>query len=174
MTVPYDPKTLSQLGARNRMSGTDPSGGFAYDLNLSVPYVVTAIHAGHRVRDELLALMALSESGRLAEEDAATDRIIANCSSTIWGLDSRAEYDLNRPPDLALPLTPEMFWGTRVYAAPPTEEMNRRSMEKYEAFYRFAGSCIRVLLERFGREGPEGGSEAIVGEADRRKKGVEA
>jgi N-formylglutamate deformylase len=26
----------------------------------------------------------------------------------------------------------------------------RRSLEKYEAFYRFAGSCIRVLLERFG------------------------
>ena len=28
--------------------------------------------------------------------------------------------------------------------------MVRRSLEKYEAFYRFAGSCIRVLLERFG------------------------
>jgi len=26
----------------------------------------------------------------------------------------------------------------------------QRSLEKYEAFYRFAGSCIRVLLERFG------------------------
>jgi hypothetical protein len=28
--------------------------------------------------------------------------------------------------------------------------MKRRSLDKHEAFYRFAGSCIRVLLERFG------------------------
>lgn len=150
MTIPYNPHSVAYLGARERVTGTGPSGGFAYDLDLSVPYVAFAIHAGHKVRSELLPLMALSEDGRLAEEDAATDRIIRDCPSVIWGLDSRTEYDLNRPPDLALPLTPEMFWGTRVYASPPTDAMNRRSLEKYGAFYRFAAAVIKVLLDRFG------------------------
>jgi N-formylglutamate amidohydrolase len=94
--------------------------------------------------------MALDEVDRLAEEDAATDQIIRDCPSTIRALDSRAEYDLNRPRDLALPLTPEMFWGTRVYASPPAADANRRSLEKYEAFYRFTASVIKVLLDRFG------------------------
>jgi hypothetical protein len=86
--------------------------------------------AGHAVRAELLPLMALSEKGRLAEEDEATDRIIQDCPSSIWWLDSRAEYDLNRRPDLALPLSPEMFWENQVYGSPPTDAMNWASLEK--------------------------------------------
>ena len=150
MTIPYDPATVKDLSAQGRISGTAPSGGFAYDLDLSVPVIATAIHAGHGVRGELVPLMALSEKDRLAEEDVATDRIIRNCPSTIWGLDSRAEYDLNRPQDLALPLAPEMFWGARVYGSPPTDAMNRRSLEKYTAFYRFTAAVIKILLDRFG------------------------
>ena len=150
MTIPFDKHIVAALIASDRVRGVEPSGGFAYNLDLSVPWVATAIHAGHAVRQELLPLMALGEKGRLAEEDAATDRIIGCCPSRLWGLDSRAEYDLNRPPDQALPLTPEMFWGTRVYGSPPTAVMNRRSMEKYEAFFRFAASVIKILLDRFG------------------------
>lgn len=145
-----DGETVAYLNGRDRVAETDTAGGFAYDLDLTVPHVTTAIHAGHGVRQELVPLMSLPEIERLAEEDAATDRIIRGCHSTIWGLDSRAEYDLNRPPDLALPLTPEMFWGTRVFGAPPTEAMNRRSLEKYDAFYRFAAAVVQVLLDRFG------------------------
>jgi len=145
-----DPKTVASLKARQRVSGTDPSGGFAYRLDLSAPCLAAAVHAGHGVRGELAPLMVLSEAGRLAEEDAATDRIIGGCPSTIRGLDSRAEYDLNRPPELALPLTPEMFWGTRVFGSPPADEMNRRSLDKYDLFYRFVAAVVQALLERFG------------------------
>ena len=140
----------TDLNAKDRVSGIDTTGGFAYELDLTVPYITTAIHAGHTVRGELSPLMVLSETDRLYEEDTATDRIISDCYSTVWGQDSRAEYDLNRTPDLALPLTPEMFWGTAVYSTPPTDAMNRRSLEKYEAFYRFMAAVIEVLLKRFG------------------------
>jgi hypothetical protein len=94
--------------------------------------------------------MQISEKERLFEEDPATDRMIRGSANAIWGLDSRAEYDLNRPAEKALPLNPEQFWGVKVYRVAPTDAMQRRSLEKHEAFYRFAGSCIRVLLERFG------------------------
>jgi hypothetical protein len=94
--------------------------------------------------------MRISEKDRLSEEDPATDRMIRGTANAIWGLDSRAEYDLNRPAAGAVPLTAEQFWGVQVYRGAPTEAMVCRSLEKYEAFYRFIGSCIRVLLERFG------------------------
>jgi hypothetical protein len=150
MPIPHDFMAVEDFSTRDRLSGTDPSGGFAYDLDLTVPHIATAIHAGHKVRRELAPLMAISSKNRIAEEDVATDRIIQGCPSTIWALDSRAEYDINRSPDLALPLTPEKFWGIQVYASTPTDAMNQCSLGKYESFYRFTAAVIKVLLDRFG------------------------
>jgi len=150
MSIPCDPERMEQLRSAKRLQGEGAGGGFAFDLDLSTPALAVAIHAGHSVREELLPLMRIPEKDRLFEEDPATDRMIRGNANAIWGLDSRAEYDLNRPVGGAVPLTAEQFWGVQVYRAAPTDAMVQRSLEKYEAFYRFAGSCIRVLLERFG------------------------
>ena len=150
MSIPCEPEVIEQLRSAKRLQGKAASGGFAFDLDLSTPALAVAIHAGHSVREELLPLMQISERDRLFEEDPATDRMIRGNANAIWGLDSRAEYDLNRTVEQAVPLTAEQFWGVQVYRVIPTDAMVRRSLEKYEAFYRFAGSCIRVLLERFG------------------------
>ena len=80
---------------------------------------------GTMSENELLDHMQISEGARLFEEDPATDMMIQDSQSFICALDSRAEYDLNRPPELALPVTPERFWGIQVYVTPPTDEMNR-------------------------------------------------
>ena len=150
MTIPCDEETVRWFRRGGSISGTGALGGFAFDLDTTLPYVVTAIHAGHRVRRELLPLMQISETGRRFEEDTATDRIIARCGSTISALDSRSEYDLNRPEHMALPLTPDRFWGTKVYRTSPNGAMNKKSLEKYEDFYRFVGSYLHVIVERFG------------------------
>ncbi len=131
-------------------SGSDPLGGFAYHLDFSLPYIAVAIHAGHHVREELLPLMALDSDQRKFEEDTATDLMINNLGNAVWALESRAVYDLNRSRDMALPLTPERFWGTRVYKSLPTPEMNQKSLESYESFYRFVETCIASILNRFG------------------------
>ena len=150
MSVPFDPAVVEQLRSAKRLEGEGAGGGFAFDLDLSTPALAVAIHAGHRVRDELLPLMQISENDRLFEEDPATDRMIQGNANAVWGLDSRAEYDLNRPVERAVPLMAEHFWGVQVYRKAPTQAMVQRSLEKHEAFYRFIGGCIRVLLERFG------------------------
>jgi len=150
MKIPHSPPLVAQLRKSELCEGTDALGGFAFKLDFSIPYIVTAIHAGCQVRDELRSLMRISALEQAYEEDTATDRIIQGLPSTIWGLDSRTEYDLNRPPERALPLTPEMFWGLKVYQTRPTPEMNLRSLDKYEAFYLFVGSCVKIILERFG------------------------
>jgi len=76
--------------------------------------------------------------------------MIQGLPSAIWGLDSRVEYDLNRPPEIALPLTPEQFWGTWAYRITPTDAMNARSMAKYHAFHRFIGSYLHAVIARHG------------------------
>ena len=150
MSIPCDPELVERLRSSKRLQGEGAGGGFAFDLDLSTPSLAMAIHAGHNVRAELLPLMQIPEKDRLFEEDPATDRMIRGAANAIWGLDSRAEYDLNRPAGGAVPLTAEQFWGVQVYRKAPTRDMVHRSLEKHEAFYRFIGSCVRILLERFG------------------------
>ncbi len=97
MSIPFEPEVIEQLRSAKRLQGRSATGGFAFDLDLSTPALAVAIHAGHNVREELLPLMQIPEKDRLFEEDPATDRMIQGNANAIWGLDSRAEYDLNRP-----------------------------------------------------------------------------
>jgi len=141
---------MEVLSGPGRMAGKDARGGFAYDLDLSFPGLATAIHAGNSLRDELKPVAVISARERQREEDTATDQVIRACPSTVWALDSRAEYDLNRPVQAALPLVPEMFWGQQVYRAPLSAALIRRSREKYTAFYAFMEALLSTLLARHG------------------------
>ena len=150
MTIPVDETLLSNIQREGSVSGIGGSGGFAYRFDFSVPQIAAAIHSGHTVRPELIPLMALSPAQRMFEEDTGTDFMIQEQPNIIWALESRAVYDLNRGMDMALPLTPEKFWGTRVYQKQPTPEMNARSIAGHEAFYRTLGTLISRMLEIFG------------------------
>ncbi len=132
------------------IAGKDPLGGFAYHLDFSLPFIAVAIHAGHHVREELLCHMALDSNQRKFEEDTGTDLMIKDLGNAVWALESRAVYDLNRSRDLTQPLTPERFWGTRVYKTLPTPEMNKKSLKNYDAFYSFMETSINSILDRFG------------------------
>jgi len=113
MPLPFIDSIKKQISQQGGISGTDSSQGFAYDFDFSTPIIATAIHAGHHVRDELIPLMEIPQNQRLFEEDTATEEMIQGLSNTIWGLESRAVYDLNRSPNLALPLTPESSGASR-------------------------------------------------------------
>lgn len=132
------------------ITGHGSLGGFAYAVDPSTPYMAAAIHAGSKVREALLALMKISPEDRFFEEDPATDTMIQSAASAVWGLDSRSEYDLNRPSTEALPLTPEQFWAAQVYLEQPSQRMNRESLDKYHQFYEFMGSWVTSTLAKFG------------------------
>jgi hypothetical protein len=151
MTLPRDPVLLDQIRQAGTLSWQDPDGGFAWHMAFDRPQIAVAIHAGHGVRPEILPFMALSRSQRLFEEDEATEVMIRSFSNAVWALESRAVYDLNRDEDSALPLTPEKFWGTRVYKEVPPPEMNRESLDRHGRFYRHLGTLITHLLDRFDR-----------------------
>lgn len=150
MRIPCDPQFLEAIKNQEVISGIGHSGGFGYHFDFSVQRIAVAIHAGHNVRSELLPLMAIRPDQRMFEEDTGTDFMIQGQPNAIWGLESRAVYDLNRDADMALPLVPEKFWGLRVYQKAPTPEMNARSLESHGAFYRAVGTLITRMLELFG------------------------
>lgn len=150
MEIPHDQTLLDGIRQTGRIAGRDPNGGFEYHLDFSSPKIAVAIHAGHGVRPDIAPFMALSDAERLFEEDEATEEMIRSFPNALWALESRAVYDLNRDEKMALPLTPEKFWGTKVYRAMPDAQMNEKSLESHRAFYRFLGTLIIHLLERFG------------------------
>jgi hypothetical protein len=150
LRIPCDHKFLGKIESQGAVSGIGNSGGFFYQFDFSIPKIAVAIHAGHQVRHELRPLLALAPDQRMFEEDTGTDFMIQGQPNTIWGLESRAVYDLNRDTDMALPLVPKKFWGTRVYKKAPTPEMNTRSLGSHEAFYRAMGTLITHMLDLFG------------------------
>ncbi len=114
------------------------------------PVVATAIHAGHELRPEVAALMALSDADQLREEDPFTDNWVGIAKNSIVVDRSRFELDLNRPRDKAVYLVPEDAWGLDVWSSPPPEEVKLRSLEIYDRFYEELGALCDALVETHG------------------------
>jgi N-formylglutamate deformylase len=108
----------------------------AWSVGLSaLPLVTTAIHAGHDLRPEIAARIALDASTRRREEDPFTDRITAAGGVPIVVHRSRFEVDLNRPRHRCVYEDPDAAWGLEVWRVPLTEEQIERSRRLHDAFY---------------------------------------
>jgi N-formylglutamate deformylase len=114
-------------------SGAD--AGFTFGPTATVPIVTTAIHAGHDLRPEIAARIALDEHTLLREEDPFTDRIAAAGGTRAVVDRSRFEVDLNRPRDEAVYTTPDTAWGLEVWTDPLPDLVVERSLSIYDDFY---------------------------------------
>ena len=112
------------------------------------PFVSAAIHDGHAVRDELVDLLAISDEDRLREEDPFTGMWTSIAPTRILGMRSRFEVDLNRPRDKAVYRTPEDSWDLRVWKDSLPEDVAKRSLEEYDAFYHHVGELLRYMTTR--------------------------
>ena len=124
---------LEAIAAGETFTACMDDGAFEIKIEDYVPRVGTAIHAGHRLRQELLDNCLLDDDARLLEEDPFTDQFIADFPITLVGHDSRYEYDLNRGPDTAVYDT---AWGVQVWREPLTKSQRQTSLEKHARFYR--------------------------------------
>ena len=66
------------------------------------PVVAVALHDGHGLREDVAALMALSDSDRLRKEDPFTGGWTSIAPTRVIAQRSRFEIDLNRPRDKAV------------------------------------------------------------------------
>lgn len=111
------------------------------------PYVATAIHQGHRLRDDLEALCLLNEDERYFEEDPNTGEFIASLPIVLQAEDSRYEYDLNRSPDECVY---EEAWGKQVWASPLPAQERIYSQRKHAQYYRIFKCLLETLEYKFG------------------------
>lgn len=109
--------------------------------------LTTAIHAGHELRGEVDAAVALDARERAREEDLHTDRFAEVTPTRIVVHRSRFEVDLNRPREHAVYRTPEQAWGLDVWRAEPSPDLVRRSLHIYDRFYRTLDRLLRHRVE---------------------------
>ncbi len=114
------------------------------------PIVAVALHDGHNIRAEVSSLLALSESDRTREEDPFTALWTTVADTQIVVKQSRFEFDLNRPREKAVYLTPEDAWGLSVWHSVPSEEIVARSLAEYDAFYATVKRVFADIEQRFG------------------------
>lgn len=123
-------------------------GSLAVRFTDWVPYCCVALHAGHRLRPELARTCLLNDAQRLQQEDPYTDFLIASFPVTLVALDSRYEYDLNRPVEQCIY---QNAWGEAVWQRPLTAEQKLLSQEKHRTFYRVLTALHHKLCERFSQ-----------------------
>ena len=114
------------------------------------PILGTAIHNGHKVRDDVEALMALPGSDRLREEDPFTEFVIRDLSNRIIFHHSRFEVDLNRPREAAVYLSREQAWGMDIWKDKPPPATVEQSLAVHDAYYAMLRQVLRDMQERHG------------------------
>ncbi len=119
--------------------------------NLDYPLAATAIHNGHTVSQQALEMMAISEAGRLREEDPFTDRMVDFAQNHIIVQTSRFEVDINRSRDKAVYLTPEYAWGFKVWKEKPSQQIIEHSLQIYDDFYAETERLFTELKNRVKR-----------------------
>jgi len=122
-------------------------GAFVIKIDADASFICTAIHDGHRLRNEIIGNCALSEDERYFEEDPYTGEFIDNMPITVTGCDSRYEYDLNRGPETAIY---EEAWGKLVWKTPLSAEQKAVSLEKHNTFYRVVSALYNRVIKQHG------------------------
>lgn len=113
--------------------------------------VAVAIHAGHSLRDEIAAMMALDEQRRCREEDQGTAEWATRFPTRLVAGRSRFEVDLNRPRECAVYLRPEDCWDLEVWRRPLPAEVVARSRAAHDRFYSVLAGMLDRAEEAFGR-----------------------
>jgi uncharacterized protein (TIGR02421 family) len=121
-------------------------GALMVKVEAYVPTICTAIHTGHQFRASLQKYCRLSEEERLYEEDPYTDQLIAAMPVTLIAMDSRYEYDLNRPLATCIYKT---AWGKKVWQKTLPAKERQLSVGKHQQFYRILDALLSRIEKQF-------------------------
>jgi len=143
--------TLSEIKSRIErydfpFSGITELGSAYFEFRKPSFYAGVALHAGHRVRDEILDAMEVKLEDRYREEDPHTERFIMDSPIQIIARDSRFEYDLNR--ERARAVYEEPVWGLNVLKRPLTPEEKEGSLSKYDEFHNLMDIATAYLFQQ--------------------------
>lgn len=124
------------------------TGAFSIKIDRYVPAICTAIHNGDNVRKQIADKLLLNAKERKYEEDPYTYDILASFPIVLQGLDSRYQYDLNRPPEGCIY---EEAWGKKVWSRPLTAKERKAGISLHDSYYRVLDALLTVLEKRSSR-----------------------
>lgn len=139
-------KFIELIEEGKTFEATTADGAFTVKINKYVPFICTAIHAGSKIRTELLNKLALNEYQRWYEEDPHTDDFISSMPITIICHDSRYEYDLNRSPENCVY---DEAWGVQVWNKKLNPKEIQKSKEKHANYYKVIHCLVRKIEQIF-------------------------
>ena len=137
---------IGRINLAETFSAVADDYSFTIKIDTYVPFMCAAIHDGHQFRQELWNNCLHTEYDRWYEEDPETKRMIDTQPIVLAGIDSRFEYDLNRPPEEAVF---ETAWGKQLWKNPLLAEMKQKSLDKHHNFYRVVHALISQLESKF-------------------------
>lgn len=133
---------VSKIQKQETFHAVSQDYSFTIKIEDYVHYACGAVHDGHQFRRELWANCMHTEYDRWYEEDPETRNMVLSHPILIAGMDSRFEYDLNRPPESSIY---EDAWGKSLWKTPLPENMRAKSLEKHQNFYRVVQALISKL-----------------------------
>ncbi len=144
---------LSEAQVLEHIEHLEPFEGFVEHTGMYikvdqyVSYIATAIHAGSKLREALKTYCLLDESERYYEEDPGTETFISECPIQVVGMDSRYEYDLNRPIARAVY---QVAWGKQVWKQALSKKQKDVSWDKHRTWYRLFEALVLKIESLFG------------------------
>lgn len=145
--------TLEEIGEglkkkRFPMEGMTSLGSARFHFREPDNCLGVALHAGSRVRDDLMEVMEVTAGERFREEDPYTDLFIRDFPMQVVALDSRFEYDLNREREYCIYAHDREQWGLRVWKRPLTAEEREVTLIKHREFHQLLDTVIGHILEQ--------------------------
>lgn len=137
---------LSKIESQEIFEAVADDYSFTIKIDAYVHYVCGAVHDGHQFRRELWDNCLHTTYERWFEEDPATKQMIQGHPIVISGLDSRFEYDLNRPPESAIYSD---AWGKQLWRETLSESMKSKSLQKHDNFYKVTHALMTKLEALF-------------------------
>ncbi|UOY06670.1 N-formylglutamate amidohydrolase [Muricauda sp. SCSIO 64092] len=140
------PEIISNINQQIPFEAVSEDYSFTIKVDGYVPYICGAVHDGHQFRKELWENCLHTAYERWYEEDPCTKQMVQSHPIVIAGLDSRFEYDLNRPPESAVFDT---AWGKQLWKVPLSNEMKQKSLKKHDGFYQVVHALVAKLETLF-------------------------
>lgn len=147
MQTLYKADVLSLIKKGQTFEGYVDEAGLYIRIGEYVPYVCTAIHAGHDLNQVLKDNCLISAANRKKEEDPYTDKLIDSFPIVLVAMNSRYEYDLNRKSQKCIY---EEAWGETVWKKKLTKSQVKISKSKHDAYYAILKALLIFLEKKFG------------------------
>jgi hypothetical protein len=138
-----------KIDSKTPFEALSPMGTMLLRVKEYRPLIGLAVHAGHRLREELSTKMGVDEDDRRYDEDTHSDFFIEDFPVQLIGLDSRYEYDIDRKREQAVYLKPFQCWGKKVWQTPPSKGELEISYQKYDEAHELIEFFVEQMLAYF-------------------------